>query len=356
MRAVPGTMPALTALLALSVAAGTADAGAESHAVVLLYHHVDEDTPASTSVTPAAFERHLDYLWDNNFFVLPLAEILDAMATGRPLPGNAIAITFDDAYESVYRVASPMLRERRWPFTVFVSTGYVDNGYGNYMTWSQLRELADDGATIGNHSLAHAHPLDRLPGESRSAWLARFREDLLEAAQRIEDETGAATKLYAYPYGEFGDALEQVIADLGWYGVGQQSGVIGPDTPLTSAPRFPISTSFSEMSDFVLRVRARPLPVRVISPEDRLLEPGARAPVLELELTNSMYAPATIGCYTSDGTPIDVRWRNERRFRIQAQSPPGVGRGKYTCTAPYPDEQGVFGWYSHLWVTTNGVD
>lgn len=326
----------------------------ESHAIVLLYHHVDAETPPSTSVTPAAFERHLAYLWDNNFFVLPLEDILDAMAAGRSLPENAIAITFDDAYESVHRVAWPMLRERRWPFTVFVSTDYIDGGYGHYMSWRQIRELMDGGGAVGNHSLAHAHPLNRPPGESRSAWLARFREDLLTAAQRIADETGSDTRLYAYPYGEFSADVEKVVADLGWYGVGQQSGAIGPETPLTSAPRFPISTSFADQDDFLLRVHARPLPVRVISPVDRLLGAGARAPALELELTSTTYGPETIGCYTSDGSPIEVRWQNQRRFRIQAQSALGGSRDKYTCTAPYPGETGVFGWYSHLWVTSNG--
>jgi peptidoglycan/xylan/chitin deacetylase (PgdA/CDA1 family) len=345
------------ALTLLFLAIGPAGpAAAESHAIVLLYHHVDADAPASTSVTPAAFGRHLAYLWDNNFFVLPLGEILDAMAAGESLPENAIAITFDDAYESVHRVAWPMLRERRWPFTVFVSTDYIDAGYGNYMSWSQIRELTEGGGTIGNHSLAHAHPLDRLPGENKAGWLARFREDLVAAAQRIEDETGERTTLYAYPYGEFSADVERVIDDLGWYGVGQQSGAIGPETPLTSAPRFPISTSFSGQDDFALRVHARPLPVRVIAPADRVLGRGERAPVLELELTDTIYAPATIGCYTSDGNPIDIRWQDERRFRIQAQSSLDGGRNKYTCTAPYPDETGVFGWYSHLWIAPNGGD
>ena len=32
------------------------------HAVVLIYHHVDTGTPASTSVTPELFGQHLDYL------------------------------------------------------------------------------------------------------------------------------------------------------------------------------------------------------------------------------------------------------------------------------------------------------
>ena len=31
-------------------------------AVVLQYHHVSESTPASTSITPSLFKRHIDYL------------------------------------------------------------------------------------------------------------------------------------------------------------------------------------------------------------------------------------------------------------------------------------------------------
>jgi peptidoglycan/xylan/chitin deacetylase (PgdA/CDA1 family) len=333
-----------------------ATASADDYAVVLLYHHVASDTPASTSVSPRAFKRHLDYLWDNNYFVLPLEEILDALANGKSLPKNAIAITFDDAYESVHSNAWPMLRERRWPFTVFVSTDYVDAGYGNYMSWSQIRELTEGGGTIGNHSLSHAHPLQRNQGESESAWLARFRDDLVGASNRIKEETDADTRLYAYPYGEFNRDVEEVVADLGLYGLGQQSGAIGPMTPLTSAPRFPISTSFADMDDFTLRVRSRPLPVRVAAPDDRLLEPASTAPQLELVLEDSVYSPESIGCFTSDGSRIDVTWQDRQRFRIQAQSPLPPGRSKYTCTAPWPGESGVFGWYSHLWIIPGGGD
>lgn len=331
-------------------------ASADNHAVVLLYHHVDSNTPTSTSVMPEDFERHLDYLWDNNFFVLPLEEILDAIATGKSLPENSIAITFDDAYESVYSRAFPLLRERRWPFTVFVSTEYVDRDYGTYMNWSQIRELTEAGGSVGNHSLAHAHPLQRNSGESKTTWLARFREDLVQASARIKEETGVEPRLYAYPYGEYNRDVEEVVAELDLYGLGQQSGAIGTTTPLTSAPRFPISQSFAGMSEFALRARSRPLPVSVASPGDRLLERASTAPQLELVLEDSAYAPAAIGCFTNDGSRIEVTWQDQRRFRIQAQSPLPPGRSKYTCTAPYPDESGVFGWYSHLWILPGGTD
>lgn len=333
-----------------------ASASAEDHAVVLLYHHVDSNTPSSTSVTPADFKRHLDYLWDNNFFVLPLEEILDAIETGKSLPENSIAITFDDAYESVHSKAFPMLQDRRWPFTVFVSTEYVDRDYGNYMSWSQIRELTEAGGSVGNHSVAHAHPLQRNNGESKAAWLDRFRDDVVQASARIKEETGIETRVYAYPYGEYNLDVEKVVADLGLYGLGQQSGAIGTTTPLTSAPRFPISQSFAGMNEFALRARSRPLPVSVAAPRDRLLEGASAAPQLDLVLEDSLYAPAAIGCFTSDGSRIEVTWQDQRRFRIQAQSPLPPGRSKYTCTAPYPGESGVFGWYSHLWIVPGGND
>ena len=40
--------------------------------VVLLYHHVDEDTPAITSIAPDQFNRHLDIIEAEGFTVLPL--------------------------------------------------------------------------------------------------------------------------------------------------------------------------------------------------------------------------------------------------------------------------------------------
>ena len=48
-----------------------------SNAVILLYHHVSDDTPAITSISPSRFEEQLNYLVDNNFTVLPLEQVVD---------------------------------------------------------------------------------------------------------------------------------------------------------------------------------------------------------------------------------------------------------------------------------------
>jgi hypothetical protein len=48
---------------------------AAQSAVILLYHHVAEDTPPSTSISPANFDAHLAYLRDNDFNVIALDRI-----------------------------------------------------------------------------------------------------------------------------------------------------------------------------------------------------------------------------------------------------------------------------------------
>ena len=62
--------------------------------VVLQYHFVATETPASTSVTPAQFAAHLEAIEASGATVLPLAEALAALQAGRTLPETALAITF----------------------------------------------------------------------------------------------------------------------------------------------------------------------------------------------------------------------------------------------------------------------
>ena len=70
----------------------------DSRTVILVYHHVDTTTPASTSVTPERFAGHLDLLAADGYRVVPLADVVEALRFGKPLPDRAVVLTFDDAY------------------------------------------------------------------------------------------------------------------------------------------------------------------------------------------------------------------------------------------------------------------
>ena len=75
---------------------------AAQSAVILLYHHVAEDTPPSTSISPANFDAHLAYLRDNDFNVIALDRMIDSLRSGQSLPEKSIVITFDDGYSSIF--------------------------------------------------------------------------------------------------------------------------------------------------------------------------------------------------------------------------------------------------------------
>ncbi len=95
--------------------------------VVLEYHHVATDTPPSTSVTPTQFEAHMEHLSDNDFHVWSLPKLVETVRAGGDIPERTVALTFDDAYASVYDEVFPRLQERGWPFTVFVATESSDS-------------------------------------------------------------------------------------------------------------------------------------------------------------------------------------------------------------------------------------
>ena len=202
----------------------------DGRAVILVYHHIGTTTPASTSVTPERFASHLDLLAAGGYRVVPLADVVEALRSGKALPDRAVVLTFDDAYRSVYTEAFPRLRHRGWPFTVFVNTDAVDGRHANTMNWNQLREIEDGGGTAGNHSRTHDHLVRRRDGETREQWRRRVGDDIVWARRRLEAELAAPLDMFAYPYGEFTAELEALVRGLGLAAVGQQSGPVGAGT------------------------------------------------------------------------------------------------------------------------------
>ena len=336
----------LSALLLASPALATDD-----HAVVLLYHHVSNDTPASTSVSPAILEKHLSYLEQHGFSVWALGRILKAIAEAQPLPKNTIAISFDDANLSVYTEAFPRFQQRGWPFTLFVSTEAIDKGYKNYLNWDQIRELAEAGIEIGNHSHSHAHLIRKLENESESAWRQRISTDIRQASARLTTETGITTELFAYPYGEYSEALKKMVGAMGYLGVAQQSGAVGVDSDLLAVPRFPMATGYADMQRFIISINSRPLPVNSVVVEKGETK-DERINKLWLVLAKGGYNIKQLACYGASGKPIPLTPGDElpRQFVLDLSGLGSVGRNKINCTAPASDEAGVYYWYSYQWL------
>lgn len=318
----------------------------QPHAVVLLYHHVDSDTPQVTSVTPEQFEQQLNHLAEQQFTVMPLPEIARRIAAGETLPDKTVAISFDDAYRSVYSQAFPRLKQRGWPFTVFVNTAAVDQHHGIQSSWEQLREMAANGATIANHSVNHGHLARRLDNETEANWQTRVNAEISQAQQRIKDEIGHSEKLFAYPYGEFDLALQLLVKDLGYTAFGQQSGAWGGSTDSRAIPRFAFAGQYGDMKDFALKVSTLPFALSSANTADNPLPHSNNRPLLRLEFETGNYQG--LNCFGSGQGALALKWLSKTIVEVTPNKAIPVGRSRVNCTMAAGN--GRFYWYSHQWI------
>ena len=318
--------------------------------VVLQYHHVSNDTPAITSVTPEQFNEHLDYLKTNNFKVMPLRKVVAALQNKSELPEKCVSLTVDDAYASVYQNAWPRLKALNWPMTVFVNSDGVDRGITSYMSWQQMREMSQHGVAFENHGHTHAHLIRRQPGESTAAWRARISNDIQTAQQRITREIGTAPRLFAHPFGEYNPQTLQLIKAIGLTGFGQQSGPLWPGADFGALPRFPMNVHYAGMPGFRTKVNSLPLAVVAAEPEDPLVPLGQRRPKLTVTLEPGSYSRGALQCFVGGSTNVDLSWStdNPDRFTVKPKFDLRPGRSRTNCTLP-SGKKGRFHWYSHNW-------
>lgn len=338
-----GRLLCLLAGLLLSAPVSAAD-----HAVVFVYHRFGEPQYPSTDTPVAAFKAQLDYLAANGFHVWSLPRLVRTLQAGRPVPERTVALSIDDAFQSVYTNAWPLLRKYHYPVTVFVSTQAVDRNYPAYMSWAEMRTMQGQGATFADHTVTHPHPLERKPGESEAAWEKRMRAEVTDAQERLQRELGPATntdpKLFAYPYGEYSPALAKLVTGLGFVAFAQASGALGEPLDTRALPRFPVDTHFDALDMFARRAVSRPLPLAAATPWSPVVEGAANPPRLVLSLGQPLPG---IACFRSDGSRMTPSRPAATRIVLQARTPLPPGRSMYTCTAPAPG-RGYY-WYTHPW-------
>lgn len=198
---------------------------------VLMYHEVKRDHPGKDVILPEEMESDLRWLQQSGYTTVFMADILDYVYTGKPLPEKPILLTFDDGYESSYRVLFPLLKQYGEKAVICVIGKSADEFSrmpetgGSYVHagWKELLEMRDSGcAELQNHS----YDLHRQDGESRGC-LRRWGEDGLSYelrvrgdVDRLQDElyrlTGNAASTFAYPYGFYSEELEGILEECGF--------------------------------------------------------------------------------------------------------------------------------------------
>jgi peptidoglycan/xylan/chitin deacetylase (PgdA/CDA1 family) len=329
----------LTKIMALVLlfSANAANANANG-CVVLLYHHVANDTPKSTSISPKLFEQHLKYLQENNYNVLPLKTMLNQLKN-KNLVDKCVVLTADDAYRSIAKNAYPLLQKYQMPMSVFVSTKSVNKNYKRMMNWQQMRDIQGEIMQFYNHSVSHPHFLDLDKSQ--------IKIEVETAQNHLKKELGVVDKIFAYPYGEANPQIFQQLQDLGYIAFGQHSGALGEGFDLQHLPRFPMTSFYAKMDTFKLKVATLPLLIKHHRMSPILGEQNP--PVLHLTFKEKLpkSEQKRFNCFASGGVEID--WKNAREVSIVAKKPLTDRRSKYNCTLP-SREKGRYYWYSVQWI------
>lgn len=338
------------ALLLCTLMCFATPAMSREQAVILQYHHVSDDTPTSTSISPAQFRKHLDWLADNDFQVLPLPEIVATLRTGdRFAQDRVVALTFDDANRSVCDVAWPVLKQRGLPFTVFINSEAIEQGHQFQCTWEQLAAMQQSGLmTPANHTHTHLHMLST-PDVNTDAWRDRMRAEIQQAQDLISHKVGNASMLFAYPYGEYNRALAQLVTNMGYTGFGQHSGAVGRLSDFSALPRYPASGQFAKLESLRTKLLSLPFPGRFVPQNDNpiAVDGPHNPPALVIE-AESESALAGVNCFNAQGQPLPVK-RDANTLTVRADEALSAGRHRYTCTRA-SNQQGRFHWLSHQWL------
>ena len=346
-------IPLLLSLLFLHGTASQAQAGpAHSSGVILLYHHVAEDTPRSTSVTPEEFAQHLDYIAEN-YTVVPLKQLVEAAKGKGSVPDNALAITFDDGYENILTNGHPLLRKHDFPYTIFINPEVIGK-QGNQLSWEQVKQMQKQGVTFANHTLDHLHLLEKQAGENEQAWLKRVWQNITSAEKIIQQQTGESLKYLAYPFGEYNLTLAKHLEKQGYTGFGQHSGAFGSFTDMTAIPRFPAAGPYAKLSTLKTKMASLSMPVVNASLADPQVASRQLDDTVNITLDETAAKDvrlSQLACYYQGGTLDVTTTASEFSFTLDAKLP--IGRSRVNCTAPSESAGGRFYWYSMPFFVAN---
>jgi len=104
-----------------------------------MYHRISDEKfdPWGLAVAPDRFTQQLAWLTKNRT-LLPLPEFASRHRRGE-LPDDAVAVTFDDGYACMAKIAASLLERYRVPATIFLPVGLV--GYTRLFWWDELAEI-----------------------------------------------------------------------------------------------------------------------------------------------------------------------------------------------------------------------
>ncbi|NOY69205.1 MAG: polysaccharide deacetylase family protein [Deltaproteobacteria bacterium] len=183
---------------------------------ILVYHRFSTHKGDRTTVTEKNFNDQMEFLKENGYRTITLDQLLDFMEFKSSLPEKSVVITIDDGWKSTYDIAYPILKKYHFKATLFVYTDFV--GGGKALDWGRIKELAENGFDIQNHTKTHRNMATPKKGEDIKAYFNAITGEITQAEETIYRKTGKKCKYLAYPYGKTNHLVIAALKKLGYRG------------------------------------------------------------------------------------------------------------------------------------------
>ena len=220
---------------------------------VLAYHSVVDESAAENqkhyfpqTISAQTLIKHFNWLKENGYNVISWQQVIDAENGKGTLPDNAVLLSFDDGYETMYNVVFPLLKAYNYPAVFAPVTGWLDTpanqkiAYADKMldrsvfaTWAQVKEMEQSGLveiashTHNLHNGINANPSgSQLPSviapeykngkyETEDAYKNRLKSDFARTVQTLVNHIGKKPRVMVWPYGQFNDVAVQIARQAG---------------------------------------------------------------------------------------------------------------------------------------------
>ncbi|WP_010574981.1 polysaccharide deacetylase family protein [Leptospira kmetyi] len=191
---------------------------------VLIYHEIVTDSEkeyGETVISLERFEEQMKYLFSKGYHPITMKELLLYIRKGKVLPDKAVVLNFDDGWKNVLN-AVPILNRYSFPASFWIIAGPKGIGNGEYMEWSDIRELSKNpNFEIGSHTFSHPwNPKDNLVTWVDNKNQGKGRKDALfelkESKRILESKLGIPIDYLAWPCGWYNEKLVQLAKESGY--------------------------------------------------------------------------------------------------------------------------------------------
>ena len=303
--------------------------------ISLMYHRFEENKYPSTNIKMEVFKEHLKIIQESEIKFINPKDFENQLKNFKSQ--RKILLTVDDGFLSFYENAWPILKEKKIPFILFVSTREV--GALNYMSWDQIREISKENfVEIGNHSHTHEYLADE-----RNELI---KKDIEKSITIFKKELGKNSDFFSYPFGEYSNDFKKIIKNLGFkYAFGQHSGVMDETKDFYEFPRYPINEKYGEIKRFKSITRTLPFKYKKIYPEEKYLLQNKNPPKVKIEFYENIKNLKSLGCYSNEGNKwrqSDIKFENPNTIIINIAEKFVGERGRINCSLR--DPSGLWRW------------